>query len=78
MARALGGEPKRIPKHLGEIVVHEPRLVFVDREAGVMLARGELEPHTSLGDAVALDELADLLVQTELRILQIDRINRVR
>ena len=76
--RALGRKPQRIAQHVRQVVVHQPRFVFVDRQAGVLLGRRQFQAHAALGDAVLIDELADLVVEAEPRVLQIDRVDRVR
>ena len=38
VTRLLGREPQRVVQHLGEIVLHQQRLVFVDGQTGVLFA----------------------------------------
>ena len=71
----LGRESEWIPQHFGQVVVHQPRFVFVDGQAGVLLRQGQLQVHAALRDAVLFDEFADLVVKAEARILQIDRVD---
>ena len=58
-------------------MAHEQRLVLVDRQPGLALAAGELEPDAAAGDPLRLDQRDDLLVDPQLRILQVDRVHRV-
>jgi hypothetical protein len=71
----LRHEPQGIPEHLGQIVTHQQRLVFIDGQSGVPLARRQREADTALGDAVSRHELLALLVDAELRVLQVDRVD---
>jgi hypothetical protein len=56
-------------------VAHQQRFVLVDGEPGLTLAAGELEPHASAADAMLFHDCGDLLVDPQLWILQVDRID---
>ena len=78
MPSFFGGIAEGIGEDVRQVVPHEQRFVLVDGEAGMPLTRGEFEPHAPLCDTVPGDEGATLLVHAVARILQIDRIHRVR
>ena len=55
----FGGESKRVAQHFSEIVPHQQRFVFVDRQTRVALDRVEGDAQASGRDAGGSDELAN-------------------
>ena len=73
----LGEESQRIAEDFGEVVTHQQRLVLVHRERRVALGRVEVDAQASLFNTGFSDELRQLIVEPEPRILEVDRIDRV-
>ena len=77
MPTLLRREAKRIAQHVGKIVTHEQRLVLVHRQPRLSLAARQLQPDAPARHAVPLHQLDDLIVDTQPRILQVDRVDRM-
>ena len=70
-------EAQRVAEHVDEVVLHQQRFVFVDGQADVALGRIDDQVDAGALDAGAGDDLVDALEQAELRIGEVDRVDRV-
>src|SRR5262245_28674655 len=70
-ARLLDHEAERVADHVAQVVMHQQRLVLVDREAGPPVRFGECQLDSSLRHAVAIDQGLDAIEQTETGIFQV-------
>src|SRR4051812_28308902 len=78
VAPLLGHEPHRIADHVGEIVTHQERFVFIDRQSDLMLPGAETEADASLRDAVLRDQFLKAVVEAGGRCFEIHRIDGMR
>ena len=78
VAPLFGDEAQRVAEHLRQVVVHQQRFVLVHRQRRVTFGRIEDDPEASLRDASARHEVRELIADAEARILQVDRIDRMR
>ncbi len=69
---------KGLAQYVCQIVPHQQRLVLVDRETRVPLARRQLQLQAPLPRRMTGDEVPELFVQAIPRILEADGFDRMR